>query len=105
MVGQVKIGGDINMSRKRIDTVLDTLQGLVKDGEIKPRDVVAEAKDEASPLHKYFEWDDKVAGDGYRLTQARDLITYKFRMDENISEHKFFNVRVVVNKVATQGYF
>ena len=37
-------------------------------------DVVTMAKDENSELHKCFEWDDTVAAEKYRLTQARTLI-------------------------------
>ena len=43
-------------------------------GTITPTHVVdyAEAKD--SPLHRYFEWNDKKAADQHRLQQARQLI-------------------------------
>lgn len=37
-------------------------------------DVLAEAKDESSPLHKHFEWDDSVAAEAHRRYQARVLI-------------------------------
>ena len=43
-------------------------------GIITPDAVVADAEDEASPLHSYFEWDDSVAGMKYRIEQARTLI-------------------------------
>lgn len=51
-------------------------------GLLLPADVVAEARSVASPLHHYFEWDDSVAAEAYRLDQARVLIR---------------SVRVVVN--------
>lgn len=43
-------------------------------GVLKVDDVLDEAKDETSPLHKHFEWDDSAAADKYRRDQARYLI-------------------------------
>ena len=37
-------------------------------------DVLTEAKDESSPLHKHFEWDDSAAAEAHRRYQARVLI-------------------------------
>ena len=43
-------------------------------GELTPQIVVDEARPVDSPLHSRFEWDDAVAGEKYRLTQASQLI-------------------------------
>jgi hypothetical protein len=43
-------------------------------GALKPRDVVDTAADFRNPLHSYFEWNNEIAGDEYRLHQARQLI-------------------------------
>lgn len=43
-------------------------------GELTPGDVVADAKNNNSPLHSFFEWDDGAAAQQYRLQQARGLI-------------------------------
>lgn len=43
-------------------------------GQLTPRDVVEEARPPTSELHNRFEWDDSVAGDKYRLSQASELI-------------------------------
>ena len=43
-------------------------------GELTPEDVLADAKHNNSPLHRYFEWDDGFAAEQYRLSQARGLI-------------------------------
>ena len=43
-------------------------------GKLTPASVVNEARDPDHPLHSRFEWDDAVAGDKYRLMQARQLI-------------------------------
>lgn len=41
---------------------------------LTPSLVVDAARDEAHPLHARFEWDNAIAGEKYRLDQARDLI-------------------------------
>ena len=43
-------------------------------GLLQPETVVDEARPESSPLHSRFEWDDGVAGENYRIWQARQLI-------------------------------
>lgn len=50
------------------------LLSLDRDGEITPDDVVVAATPEDSPIHGLFLWDNEVAGQRYRLDQARDLI-------------------------------
>ena len=44
------------------------------NGEIRPQDVVADARNANSPLHSFFEWNDGEAAEQYRLSQARGLI-------------------------------
>lgn len=43
------------------------------NGQITPTLIIENAKSESSPLHDYFEWDDKRAACEYRLFQARYL--------------------------------
>lgn len=45
-----------------------------KYGELTPANVVDAARDEDHPLHSRFEWDDAVAGEKYRIAQAKQLI-------------------------------
>jgi hypothetical protein len=47
---------------------------VAHDGDLRERDVLADAVDEASPLHAYFEWDDSEAAAAFRLNQAAALI-------------------------------
>lgn len=58
------------------DAVVERLQRLAElgGGVLTPDAVVNDAKSAKSPLHRYFEWDDKKAADRYRLEQARELI-------------------------------
>lgn len=44
--------------------------------EVTPENVLEKAKDESTELHKCFEWDDSVAGEKYRLIQARQIIQH-----------------------------
>lgn len=43
-------------------------------GELTPQAVVDEAREESSPLHHRFEWNDSVAGEKYRIIQAQQII-------------------------------
>jgi hypothetical protein len=45
-----------------------------KAGSLDAEAVVRDAEDEASPLHRFFLWDDKKAAHEYRITRARYLI-------------------------------
>ncbi|MGB3830902.1 MAG: hypothetical protein WA975_03450 [Mesorhizobium sp.] len=57
-----RVGEHIEMLRKQ------------HQNELTPEDVLADAKNDNSPLHGYFEWSDTEAAHQYRLQQARGLI-------------------------------
>lgn len=46
----------------------------INDGFLKAETVVKVARSPKSPLHNYFEWDDSVAANEYRIEQARRMI-------------------------------
>lgn len=46
----------------------------LKHGSLRPEHVVKRARSKRSPLHGYFDWDDRTAGASWRLHQARMLI-------------------------------
>jgi hypothetical protein len=50
-------------------------------GELTPKAVVESARGDDSPLHGHFDWDDAVAGEKWRIEQARDIIRC-IRVDE-----------------------
>lgn len=53
----------------------DIMQSIYREhGRLTARIVLDEARDPGHPLHDRFTWDDEVAGERYRLGQARDLI-------------------------------
>jgi hypothetical protein len=43
-------------------------------GELTPKAVVESAREEDSPLHGHFDWDDATAAEKWRIEQARDII-------------------------------
>jgi ParB-like chromosome segregation protein Spo0J len=51
-----------------------TKMALQNGGVLKVEDVLQEAQDEGSILHRHFEWDDTEAAVQYRKQQARTLI-------------------------------
>lgn len=62
---------DLKASR----VVMAAIKELERErGVLLPADVLERAKDPDSPLHEFFEWDDSVAANLYRLDQARTLI-------------------------------
>lgn len=56
--------------------VRDALQAVYDaEGVLTPSLVLTQARSEAHPLHQFFEWDNSVAGEKFRLAQAQRLIT------------------------------
>lgn len=73
------------------------------DGRVHPQAVVADAVDEASPLHRYFEWDDSKAAERHRLDQARSLLRVAVRVLE-LEPGKPSAVRVFTRLQDEAGY-
>lgn len=54
----------------------------VHGGRVTPEIIVEDARDESSPFHDAFEWDDSEAAEKFRLSQARTLLrSYTIRVD------------------------
>jgi hypothetical protein len=64
-------------------------------GELRPAEVVRAARDENSPLHRYFCWDDTIAARNYRLHQARQLLRVQVEYLQH--DQKAVLARVFVN--------
>lgn len=62
------------MKNQDIRAILDDVMSRNKSGLLQPEPVVDFARPADSPLHYYFEWNDSIAGEKYRLTQAETLI-------------------------------
>ncbi len=62
--------------RQSLAAAATALQSMAKarGGIVSPQEVLEEARKENSPLHSCFTWDNSVAGERYRLAQARVLL-------------------------------
>lgn len=72
-------------------------------GALIPQTVVDESRDEEAPLHPVFEWDDEVAGEQYRIHQARNLIkSIRIIKPDRKNPDKQIQVRAYTNVEETQ---
>lgn len=62
-----KMGGDPNIAGM-------VCAELAEQGRLTPEELVNASRDEESPLHGMFEWDDTIAAEKYREVQARKII-------------------------------
>lgn len=89
-----------SLSDKDVRVIGPVLQSLAEQGGVTTRDVLDAARSKQSPLHEYFEWDDKVAADLHRLEQARYLmrsVRVRFIENEDVRETRAFHVTKVDN--------
>lgn len=88
-----KEGSRIEISPAKAGKAIVALKA--RDGLIDPADVVAEARKRKSPLHSYFEWDDAVASEKYRLAQAQHLIRCLVirKKGEEVARQTFYALR------------
>lgn len=63
-------------TRAEQEVIRDHLSAIAQrnGGRLTPDMVVADARDEDSPLHSLFEWDTEKAAEAYWLDQARQII-------------------------------
>lgn len=65
----------------------DVMREIESIGDVvTPRSIVERARDENHFMHDMFEWDDSVAGELYRETQARQIIRMLVVVDEEKKE-------------------
>lgn len=81
--------------------VYDELQTL--GDKFTPADVVDLARNESSALHSCFEWDDTVAAENYRRSQAQTLIRMIVFVDEK--KNASSNIRVLVSTGERSGAY
>jgi len=71
------------------------LHALADQGALTARDVVDAARSTNSPLYEYFEWDNKVAADLWRVETARRMlrsIKIKYEEGGEIKETRAFQI-------------
>lgn len=76
MIYQFKKETWFRESPETVQAIGETLESirLSHDGHLSTEDVVQEAEEKTSPLHKFFEWDNAKAGHHYRIHQAGVLV-------------------------------
>lgn len=74
MVYKWKPGARVKLDAQVVGEQLEAIR-VRSGGELTARMVLEEARNEASPLHDGFEWDDEVAAEQWREGQARHMIT------------------------------
>lgn len=78
----------------------ESIAELSEREAVTPRNIVDEAKDDVSPLHPAFEWDDTVAADEHRLGQARSLVRAVYVIPEPEQPPQPVYYRIVEDKEA-----
>lgn len=71
MIYKFKSGTRLNVSAQAAGELCAELES---QGRLTPREVVDASRPEDAPLHAAFEWDDAVAAERYRETQASYII-------------------------------
>jgi len=84
------------------------LQTIMRDGLLRPRDVLDRARDESSALHPFFTWDNSEAAELRRLDEARRVIVsvrvhVQTRPDTPPVQVRAF-VSLARDRVAGRGY-
>lgn len=74
------------------------------NGILRPADVVDEARNPDSILHRAFEWDDSVAAEAYRIQQAKELIRVQVVVIENRQEPVRAFVSLSRDRLTDGGY-
>lgn len=71
-------------SNKDARKIGPVLQEISEQGGVTTRDVVDAARSPQNPLHEYFEWDDRVAADKWRLKTAQVMLaSIKIKYTDN----------------------
>jgi len=67
---------DALMQREKKSVLVDRELGKIhkEHGVVTPQLMIESARNAKHPLHRYFEWDDSVAAQKFRLAQAQSLI-------------------------------
>jgi len=85
--------------------VEERLAGLTEKsgGRLTAADVLEDAKDQSSPLHDFFEWDDGKAAHEHRLEQAGHLIR-TVRVEVTTEKRTISVVKYVRDPTEKSGY-
>lgn len=94
---------EYKLTEKFTQDVIDELLEIQKKKGLTPEQVVEFARDEDSPLHDLFEWEDSIAGEKWRLQQARVIVNEVKVIIENQEYYAFESVQVQVQSGAKKS--
>lgn len=94
MVYKWKIPGLVPVDAQDAGEELDRIYR--KNGQLNAKDVVDESRPVEAPLHNCFEWNDSVAAEKYRQSQAQEIIR-QIVVTEDGDEQKTGSVRAFVS--------
>lgn len=90
MVFQWKQGSRIKADAQQAGALCSRLEA---EGRLTAKALLDESRDEDSPLHGEFEWDNGIAAEKYRENQARHIINCLVTVHESAAPTRsFFNV-------------
>ena len=90
---------------KRInEEVIKEVVSIKEQKGLTPENVVTSAKNKKSSLHNFFEWNDAIAGEQYRLQQARMFINEIKVIVEDVEYSAFENVKIGFNGDSERRY-
>lgn len=93
-------GSRVNLDAQAVGAAIERLTKR-HNGVLEPGHIVDAARDEASPMHPHFQWDDAAAAELYREDQARELVR-SLTVDISRSNLESRPIRAFVN-VETGG--
>lgn len=86
----------INVDAQKVGEYFQEIEK--REGEVKPQTIVEESATEGTLLHKYFEWDNTIAGNKYREVQAQQIIRNIVVVEQaNNAPENTVSVRAFVN--------
>lgn len=95
-----RAGARVALDAQKVGEAIASLQ-KGSNTVLEPLTIVNAARDEKSPMHTHFEWDDGAAAEHYRTDQARELVR-SLTVDVSRSNLEARPVRAFVN-VETAG--
>lgn len=97
-------GHSYNVPAQTVGEKLETIEK--KYGEVTNQNFLDESRAEDSETHSLFEWDDAIAGERWRLSQARTILScvhIVVRRESTDKEQAIGTVRAYVNKEMDDG--
>jgi hypothetical protein len=91
----------IGPRRRKAIKELERLEAV--HGRLVPKNIVEAARNPRSVLHGFFEWDDTVAAEKYRVVQATVLVRH-VRVTVQTANNEPIEVRAYVSPYRGQGY-